>query len=91
MNIPKPPRWLLPLLAAAAACQTVPYTRRSHLVLVSAEEEAALGETSYKDALSTAKLSTAAAAKPDSTWEFNLIDDPNTVTAWCLPGGTVPL
>ena len=22
-------------------------------------------------------------------WEFNLIDDPNTVNAWCMPGGRV--
>ncbi|MDR1155150.1 MAG: M48 family metallopeptidase [Bacteroidales bacterium] len=22
-------------------------------------------------------------------WEFNLIDDPNTVNAWCMPGGKV--
>ncbi len=98
-------RLLLPLLAAAAACQTVPYTNRSHLVLVSAGEETALGESSYKDALSKAKISTdaeatalvrrvgeriaAAADKPDFKWEFNLIDDPKTVNAWCLPGGKV--
>ncbi|MBS1543701.1 MAG: M48 family metallopeptidase [Bacteroidetes bacterium] len=23
------------------------------------------------------------------SWEFNLIDDPNTVNAWCMPGGKV--
>jgi predicted Zn-dependent protease len=31
----------------------------------------------------------AAADKPDYKWEFNLIDDPKTVNAWCLPGGKV--
>ena len=25
----------------------------------------------------------------DFQWEFNLIDDPNTVNAWCMPGGKV--
>lgn len=102
----RPTRLLLPLLAAAAAaCQTVPYTNRPHLVLVSAGEEAALGESSYRDALSKAKISTdaeaaalvrrvgeriaAAADKPDFKWEFNLLDDPKTVNAWCLPGGKV--
>jgi predicted Zn-dependent protease len=105
MKSPRPYRWLLPALAALAACQSVPYTKRSQLVLVSAGEEAALGENSYKDALAKAKLSADAAAtamvrrvgeriavaadKPDFKWEFNLIDDPKTVNAWCLPGGKV--
>ncbi len=101
----KRPSFLLALLAAGAACRSVPYTKRSQLVLVSASEETALGEGAYKDALSKAKLSTDAAAaalvrrvgeriaaaadKPDYKWEFNLIDDPKTVNAWCLPGGKV--
>lgn len=98
-------RRLLLLLAAAAACQSVPYTKRSSLVLVSAGEEAALGQNAYTQELSKARLSTDAAAtamvrrvgeriaaaadKPDFKWEFNLIDDPKTVNAWCLPGGKV--
>lgn len=97
--------WAALAAFAVAACQTVPYTKRSHLVLVSASEEAALGESSYKDALAKAKISTdaeataqvrrvgeriaAAADKPDFKWEFNLLDDPKTVNAWCLPGGKV--
>ncbi|MBI3549772.1 MAG: M48 family metallopeptidase [Elusimicrobia bacterium] len=96
------------ILASALAllgCQTVPYSHRSHLVLVPAGEEAALGESEYRKALGEAKLSTdqdavalvrrvgerlaRAAEKPDFKWEFNLIDDPKTVNAWCLPGGKV--
>lgn len=101
MNI----RLILPvLLAALAACQTTPYTNRQRLLLVSAGEEAALGQSAYKEALAKAKLSTDAAAtamvrrvgeriaaiadKPDFQWEFNLIDDP-AINAWCLPGGKV--
>jgi len=30
-----------------------------------------------------------AANKPDYEWEFKLIDDPNTVNAWALPGGKI--
>lgn len=98
-------RFLLVFLAVAAACQSVPYTKRRHLVLVSAGQEASLGVSAYQDALAKAKLSTDAAAaamvrrvgeriaaaadKPDFQWEFNLIDDPKTVNAWCLPGGKV--
>lgn len=95
----------LAFLSALAACKTTPYTHRRQLVLVGAGEEKQLGMTSYQEALSKAKLSTDAAAvamvrrvgarlakaadKPDFQWEFNLIDDPKTVNAWCLPGGKV--
>jgi predicted Zn-dependent protease len=97
---------LLPLLLAAlAACKSVPYTHRKQLLLVSASEETALGQSAYSDALSKAKISSDAAAtamvqrvgariaavsdRPDFKWEFTLLDDPKTVNAWCLPGGKV--
>lgn len=105
MKITRHARLLLAALAAAAACQTVPYTKRSQFLLVSVDEEAALGENAYREALSKAKISGDAAAtamvrrvggriaavseRPDFKWEFNLIDDPKTVNAWCLPGGKV--
>ncbi len=88
-----------------AACQTVPYTNRRHLVLVPQGEELALGEQQYRKALAEAKPSTdagaieqvrrvgerlaAAADRPDYKWEFNVIEDPKTINAWCLPGGKV--
>ena len=91
--------------AVLCACGTIPYTNRHQLLLVSAGEETQLGLTSYQQALSQAKLSSDAQAtalvrrvgqrlakaadKPDYKWEFNLIDDPKTVNAWCLPGGKV--
>lgn len=96
---------LLVLAAGLAACRTTPYTHRRQLDLVPEGEEVQLGLTSYQQALSQAKLSTDAQAvamvrrvgerlakaadKPDYKWEFNLIDDPKTVNAWCLPGGKV--
>jgi predicted Zn-dependent protease len=96
---------LLAAVLILAACKSVPYTNRKALLLVSASEEAALGESEYKNALSQAKISTDVAAnaqlqrvgarlakaadKPDYKWEFTLIDDPKTINAWCLPGGKV--
>jgi predicted Zn-dependent protease len=93
------------LLGGLAACQSVPYTHRSHLVLIPAGEEQALGLQQYDATLKNAKLSqdpaqvelvrrvgrriAAAADRPDFKWEFNVIDDPKTVNAWCLPGGKV--
>jgi predicted Zn-dependent protease len=105
MKIQAPIRYVPLLLLAAAACKSVPYTKRKQLVLVSAGEETALGQSAYTDALSKAKVSTDAAAtamvkrvgeriaavsdRPDFKWEFNLLDDPKTINAWCLPGGKV--
>ncbi len=98
-------RLLIAASAALGACQSVPYTHRQHLVLISAGQEASLGESSYKQALGEAKVSTdreatamlqrvgarlaAAADKSDYKWEFTLLEDPKTINAWCLPGGKV--
>lgn len=91
--------------AALAACHTVPYTGRHELLLVSSDQEQQLGLTQYQQTLQQSKLSSdpaqvemvrrvgqriaAAANRPDYKWEFNVIDDPKTVNAWCLPGGKV--
>jgi predicted Zn-dependent protease len=88
-----------------AACQTVPFTGRKHLVLIPDDQEQQLGLTQYEQTLKSSRLSTdqaqvalvrrvgeriaKAADKPDYKWEFNVIDDPKTVNAWCLPGGKV--
>ena len=94
-----------PLFALLAGCQTVPYTGRSHMILVSQDQEKQMGLSAYQDTLKKSKLSfdhdkvdmirrvghrlARAADKPDFQWEFNLIDDPKTINAWCLPGGKV--
>lgn len=81
-----------------------PYTNRSQMIFMSAEEELALGETSYKQALSEAKVINntydakrikaigariaAAANRPDFKWEFNLVENED-MNAFCLPGGKV--
>lgn len=107
MNMNKLIHAALLAVLAVAACRSVPYSKRSQLVLVSSGEEAALGADAYKKALTEAKLSTDEAAvalvrrvgerlaqvadKPDYKWEFNLIDDPKLINAWCLPGGKVAI
>lgn len=81
-----------------------PVTHRSQLLLISPSEEIALGEKSYKEFLSKAKISTdkvqtarirrigkriaVAANRKDYDWEFNLVDD-KQVNAFCMPGGKV--
>jgi predicted Zn-dependent protease len=88
-----------------AACETVPITGRSQLQLVSSGEEARMGAEAYAEILAKSKVSTdpaanalvkrvgtriaAATGRADLTWEFTVIDDPQTVNAFALPGGKV--
>ena len=81
-----------------------PYTNRSQMIFMSAQEELALGESSYKQALSQAKVINntydsrrvkvigekiaKAANRPDFKWEFNLVEN-DAMNAFCLPGGKV--
>lgn len=81
-----------------------PVTHREQLLLISPSEEMVMGEKSYKEFLSKAKISTdkaqtqrirrigkkiaVAANRKDFNWEFNLIDD-KQVNAFCMPGGKV--
>jgi predicted Zn-dependent protease len=87
------------------ACQTVPLTGRSQLILVSQEEELALGLQSYQKVLKESKLSqdpkinemvrdvgmklAQVADRPDYKWEFTVIEDDKAMNAFCLPGGKV--
>ncbi len=92
------------ILLLAACSGKTPYTNRSQMIFVSSSEEMALGEKSYKEALSEAKVINntkdaqrvknigqkiaQVAARPDFKWEFNLVED-NQANAFCLPGGKV--
>lgn len=87
------------------ACSTVPYTNRSQLMIMSEGEEAALGAQAYEEVLSQSKIErdpqvnavvrrvgeriAAAAERPDFQWEFVVVDDPEQVNAFALPGGKV--
>jgi predicted Zn-dependent protease len=96
---------LFALAALTVACSTVPYTDRTRVILVSRGEEMRLGVQAYQETLEHAPLCqdpgkvalvrrvgariAAVADCPDFQWEFNLIEDPRTVNAFCLPGGKV--
>ena len=98
-------RALLCAVAFLAACQSVPYTNRSRVVLVSSSEEKKLGEQAYADVLKKGKISAnkadldmlrqvgrrlaKVADRPDFQWEFNLLEDDKQINAFCLPGGKV--
>jgi predicted Zn-dependent protease len=95
------------LVAAGAvtACETVPYTGRSQLQLMSAQEESELGAQAYQQTLAKTKLSSDAAASemvtrvgsriaavtghPEYKWEYRLIQDDKQANAFALPGGKV--
>ena len=92
------------LLIIIGCTHKTPYTNRSQMIFMSPKEELALGETSYKQALSKAKVIqntydarrvkaigakiAAAANRPDFKWEFNLVQN-DAMNAFCLPGGKV--
>jgi predicted Zn-dependent protease len=87
------------------ACATVEYTDRKRLLLINEQEEEELGKEAFQQVLMESTLSTneeqvdalnsvgvriaAVADRPEYEWEFVLIDDPDTVNAFALPGGKV--
>ena len=92
------------LALVTAACETVPYTGRSQLQLVSPDEEAKMGVQSYQEIVSKAAISTdqqatamvqrvgsriAAVTDLKYPWEFKLIADDKQANAFALPGGKV--
>src|SRR4051812_38464854 len=93
----------LPLLIAA--CSTVPITGRRALSIVPDSEVTTLSVDQYQQLISQSKLSNnpqdvemvrrvgqriaAVSGHPEYKWEYNLIDEPKTVNAFCMPGGKV--
>lgn len=93
------------LVLYLGACASAPYTHRSQLILVSESQESKLGADAYTQVLSKAKVDTdpqinaivrevgeriaRAADRPDYKWQFTVIDAPDTVNAFALPGGKV--
>ncbi len=105
MNNFKQSLLLLSTIFVLAGCTSkTPYTNRSQMIFVSSSEEMALGEKSYKEALSESKVINntkdsqrvkaigqkiaQVAQRNDFKWEFNLVDD-KQANAFCLPGGKV--
>ena len=100
-----PAYWLAGLVVVGvAACQTVPITGRSQLLLLSEADEVRMGLQSYEEVLRKAKLSTdpalnekvgrvgtriaEATGRKDLQWEFKVIEG-QQVNAFALPGGKV--
>jgi len=87
------------------ACETVPYTGRSQLQLISPQVEGQMGVQAYQQILGKAKVSSDGAANemvtrvgkriasvsghPEYQWEDRLIQDDKQVNAFALPGGKV--
>ena len=88
-----------------AACETVPYTGRSQIQLMSPQQESQMGVQAFQEIVGKAKLSHDAAATemvtrvgkriaavsghPEYQWEYLLIQDDKQVNAFALPGGKV--
>jgi len=95
----------LTALFLMAGCVSAPYTGRSQLMLVSESQEVASGEQAYRQIMRDSVLSENSAAlqivrrigeriaqaadKPDYKWEFRVVNDPEMVNAFCVPGGKV--
>lgn len=85
-------------------CTKTPVTNRSQFMMVSPDQEMALGATEAKKIVETSKISTdkklqdrvkrigekiaAVSGRSDFAWEFTVIQD-DTPNAFCLPGGKV--
>ena len=92
------------VFTVVSSCQTVEYTGRSQVNLVSDSQEKKLGAEAYADILKKTPISkradwqaqlqrvgqriAAAAARPDYQWEFKVLQG-KEVNAFCLPGGKV--
>ncbi|MDM7916399.1 MAG: M48 family metallopeptidase, partial [Candidatus Eisenbacteria bacterium] len=88
-----------------SACSTVPITGRKSFNVIPDSQAEALGADAYQQVLSDSRLIrsgpdyervarvgsrlAAVSHEPNLAWEFSLIDDPETVNAFCLPGGKV--
>ena len=91
-------------LLGAVACQTVPLTNRSQLLLIPEGTELQMGLSSYQEILKKAQVSqdpvvnaqvgrvgariAEATGRTDYRWEFRVLED-KQANAFCLPGGKV--
>jgi predicted Zn-dependent protease len=92
------------LAVLAIGCSKVPVTGRRQFNLIPDDLMVPLGKSAYQDTLSTAKVEKsgddaellkkvggriAKVTGEDYEWRYSLIDDDDTVNAWCLPGGKI--
>jgi predicted Zn-dependent protease len=92
-------------LSILSGCYTVPETGRRSLVLIDEPTEIQMGLSAYAQMKTEKPISTdpeynrqvrqvgmriaAVANKPNYEWEFTVFDAPDTLNAWCLPGGKI--
>jgi predicted Zn-dependent protease len=92
-------------LQSLAGCYKAPGTARDQFIYLSPEKEMEMGVSAFREILRSAPLSTNpdvndlvhrvgrriadAANKPEYHWEFAVIEEPNMINAFCLPGGKV--
>jgi len=92
-------------LLGLAGCASAPYTHRSQLILLSPQEENALGARAFREVLDKSRIDAQptvvrpvedvgqriarVADRPDYRWRFVVIDDPKQANAFALPGGKV--
>ena len=104
MRSTAPPLLVLLLLLGVVACQTVPLTNRTQLLLIPEGTELQMGLTSYQEILKKGHVShdpalndqvrrvgtriAEATGRTDYRWEFTVLED-KQVNAFCLPGGKV--
>lgn len=96
---------LLTFVFFLGGCVAAPITGRSQFMLVSEGQEVAMGEDAYRHILRDSVISNnyeaqrivrkvgeriaRAANKPDYKWEFTIVNDPEMVNAFAVPGGKV--
>ena len=96
---------LLSLAVGMAACSKTPVTGRTQFNLIPDSVMIPLGKSSYSDMLSSARVESGSrdadtlktvgqriatvANQPKYKWRYSLIQDDETINAWCLPGGKI--
>ena len=91
-------------LLLAAGCLTSPVTGRRQLIVLSKDQELALGLQAWEEfqtgtrvlrsgpawnRVNQVGMRIAAATGQDLPWDFGVVDAPDVVNAFCLPGGKV--
>jgi predicted Zn-dependent protease len=96
---------LLSLAVWATGCSRAPFTKRFQFNLIPDPLMAGLGAAAYGDMLDGVRVDTKStdakvldrvgkkisrvARRPSYKWRYTLIDDDDTLNAWCLPGGKI--
>ncbi|MHC1789025.1 M48 family metallopeptidase [Solidesulfovibrio sp.] len=98
--------WILALMAlTVAACDSVPFTERKQLIVISESKEQAMGAQAARQIMRTerplddpaarelvtrvGRRIAQASGRTDLAWEFHVIDNDQVTNAFCLPGGKI--